>query len=1022
MPFVKHLLSLSGFSQETSGIGPLNVVNLVIYIAVLLVPKVCFPYPNTEAMIRGLSELIFFTNVYIGFLCFIIQHRPYRELLNTIDSFVKEESLAERILIKLNRKINMLSVIFCCCVALLNQTLKFVMTLQLALCTMTWCFTLLYILTVGLDVTAMNGLLILFNMTLEMFGYCFLCTELATTGTLVARQSYEFRWEEHSPKVQKMISTIVRASQAPLRITACGFITVNVELFAKVELSIDQSRLCSYLIIGVAENRRFRYRYIVVFLCYCFGIVIPKVCSRYPTLEASIRSYVEIIFATNLFGGMLALYLRHDYFQPLIVELRSFTATVLQDTQSTSIRTVLVQLNLRLHKYTLCYCLYMCCVCTLYCIAPLWGNITGYRAAMAGGINATTFEFNLYLEQDFYWLDNRTSLLGYCVFTVLMFPLIYLCGCTGTVKQVAVFNIIKYCQSVLRVVVLKLEHLKKLPDVREQSDGMSEVRQLHQRALCCAERLELMLQPLLLMQFVLCIMSWCTMMLYFAVSDDNVKFINMFLLFLFVSIETIGYCYLGSQLSQESVNVGQALYDSSWSDFDAPMRKNICFMIMRSQRRVELTAAKFCTVDMEQFRVMLNVMLFKALQNDRAVLPLVLYIQQQIGIWGESPRLRYPIAFAAFWLTVAIPKLTTRYATLETLICSMAELVFVGNVICGAMLLWMEHAAFQQFIEQVSHLTNHLYRDHPLRSVQDYLQQFNRLIHHYTNRYCFVMLFLIIFYLVAPVVTSFRAYYQSSTMGVSSPHPEYETNGRAWNASNEATLQQRTLQFALHMEQEFYGLQHHANILHYMLYLAVIVPMMFTTACTVHMKVLTIASSIRYTETLLYLVMLKVDNLHRMPTGQSVREELHDIIHVHQRTLDCIALLVKALRPVLLLQLVFCVFIWCLMMLFFVIADNLSIPFVNLGILFFVITIETFGPCYFGTRLSTQAVRLSQSVYACGWPTMERDIQQGLRMVLHRTQSPVGIQAGKFCFVNVEQFQKMVNTSYSFFIVLKDAF
>ena len=96
----------------------------------------------------------------------------------------------------------------------------------------------------------------------------------------------------------------------------------------------------------------------------------------------------------------------------------------------------------------------------------------------------------------------------------------------------------------------------------------------------------------------------------------------MFLLFLFVSIETFGYCYLGTQLSQEvctvalkftllqlcfafsssqSINIGQALYASGWYEYDVQMRKYISFMIMRSQRRVGLTAAKFCFVDMEQF-------------------------------------------------------------------------------------------------------------------------------------------------------------------------------------------------------------------------------------------------------------------------------------------------------------------------------------------------------------------------------------------------------------------------------------
>ena len=88
MPVVKRLLKLSGLTQETTRFGAINFLNLFIYIAAVLVPKVCFPYPNTEAMIRGLSELIFFTNVYVGFFCFIIQHRHYRDLLNAIDSFV----------------------------------------------------------------------------------------------------------------------------------------------------------------------------------------------------------------------------------------------------------------------------------------------------------------------------------------------------------------------------------------------------------------------------------------------------------------------------------------------------------------------------------------------------------------------------------------------------------------------------------------------------------------------------------------------------------------------------------------------------------------------------------------------------------------------------------------------------------------------------------------------------------------------------------------------------------------------
>uniref|UniRef100_A0A182RG81 Odorant receptor n=1 Tax=Anopheles funestus TaxID=62324 RepID=A0A182RG81_ANOFN len=369
MPIVKYLLSLSGFRQDAEHLGRKILPNVFVYIVVLLIPKVFFPYPSRASMIQGLAELIFFTNVDVGFFCLVLQHDHYRQLLNTIDTFIniayhstnQKESLPELLLMRLNRNIQKLSVIFCyyivvtaiiywtlpcmltyrsifkartignasvtliqyypnleetfywidnrhtvfgyivfsivalvifsfasynnatkvltivttikyCstllllvsitikdlnrtaaedidrelkkavqmhqlairCFTLLNQTLSIVMALQLALCTLTWCLTLLYVFTIGFDMIAMNGLLIMFNMTLEMFGYCFLCTELATTGTQIAHQSYQFRWEQHRPSTQKLVQMIINQGQQPLSLTSWGFLAVNLELFAKV--------------------------------------------------------------------------------------------------------------------------------------------------------------------------------------------------------------------------------------------------------------------------------------------------------------------------------------------------------------------------------------------------------------------------------------------------------------------------------------------------------------------------------------------------------------------------------------------------------------------------------------------------------------------------------------------------------------------------------------------------------------------------------------------------------------------
>uniref|UniRef100_A0A182XDJ9 Uncharacterized protein n=1 Tax=Anopheles quadriannulatus TaxID=34691 RepID=A0A182XDJ9_ANOQN len=311
MPYAKRLLQLSGFRQDTEQLGTRIYLNLCIFVAAILVPKVCFPYPDTEAMIRGFSELIFFTNIFVGLFCFIAQHRHYRELLNAIESFVnivyrtssqQPESLSERNLIKLNVKINQISVVYCYYVAVAafaywiapcvitylsihkeqdiagngtmhaiqyypnleesfywldNRTsvrgyavlsvvafITFIFAvysqttkLLTILSTIKYCSTLLQLVNIGideLDVTSMMSLLIMINLTPEMFGYCFFCSDLATTGTTISRQMYEFQWERHRPVVQKMVAMVIARGQARLRITAWGIIPIDLELFAKV--------------------------------------------------------------------------------------------------------------------------------------------------------------------------------------------------------------------------------------------------------------------------------------------------------------------------------------------------------------------------------------------------------------------------------------------------------------------------------------------------------------------------------------------------------------------------------------------------------------------------------------------------------------------------------------------------------------------------------------------------------------------------------------------------------------------
>uniref|UniRef100_A0A2M4CWL7 Putative odorant receptor n=1 Tax=Anopheles darlingi TaxID=43151 RepID=A0A2M4CWL7_ANODA len=646
-------------------------------------------------------------------------------------------------------------------------------------------------------------------------------------------------------------------------------------------------------VIGVWGDRKNRYRYMVVFLSYCLGILVPKVCFGYPSLEATIRGYAELILETNVFGGMLMFYLRNDHFEMLIQELRHLVVIVFRDYQSVVIQNYLIALNRRLHKYTLFFCFYMIGVCTVYCIAPLWPSYASYFRAI-NTPNHTTMNFNLHLEQGFYWLDNRSSIGGYSVFTAFMLPLMYACAYTGTVKVLAIFNSIKYCETVLRLVVLKVEQLPDLPTERQRLEAVSEARELHQRALRCAELLELVLQPALLTQFVLCIQIWCAMMLYFTVSGVNVKLLNMFLLFLFVSIETLGYCYLGTKLSDESINVGQAVYGIEWYTFNCRMQRNIGFMMMRSQRRVGVTAAKFCFVDMEQFG---------ALDDDRAVLPLLLFLQGQWGFCQDTKRFRYLIFFIMYIFVMAIPKLSFGYRNQNELISSMAELIFVSNIVCGTMMLWLQYPRFVKFIDSLRTMAKLVYQDRPFSTSMEYLSGFNRRIHRSINTYCFCVMWLILFYVLAPIGTSFWMYITTQLS----------------SAVNGTTEERMPIEFRHHMDHSFYGLQHNTYWPHYLIFTACMTPTALGVAFTVHMKVLTISSCVSYCEVLLHIVSIKIGNLAQVPL-EHIHSELAHIIHLHERSLHCIAELKVILQPIMLLQFVLCVLTWCAFMLYFVVV------------------------------------------------------------------------------------------------------
>lgn len=62
------------------------------------------------------------------------------------------------------------------------------------------------------------------------------------------------------------------------------------------------------------------------------------------------------------------------------------------------------------------------------------------------------------------------------------------------------------------------------------------------------------------------------------------------------------YCYSGDYLSTLNEILLDAVYNCTWYNFPTNISKNLIFIMMRTQLKFNITAGKFCKMDMENFK------------------------------------------------------------------------------------------------------------------------------------------------------------------------------------------------------------------------------------------------------------------------------------------------------------------------------------------------------------------------------------------------------------------------------------
>ncbi|XP_317838.2 odorant receptor 63a [Anopheles gambiae] len=121
----------------------------------------------------------------------------------------------------------------------------------------------------------------------------------------------------------------------------------------------------------------------------------------------------------------------------------------------------------------------------------------------------------------------------------------------------------------------------------------------------------------------------------------------------------------------------------------------------------------------------------------------------------------------------------------------------------------------------------------------------------------------------------------------------------------------------------------------------------------------------------------------------------------------------------LMLQWLTCVLNWSISLIYLT-NVGISLQSVTVVVMFFLATAETFLYCLLGTRLATKQQLLEHALYATRWYNYPIAFRSSIRMMLRQSQRHAHITVGKFFRVNLEEFSRIVNLSYSAYVVLKD--
>ncbi|XP_055523144.1 uncharacterized protein LOC129717303 [Wyeomyia smithii] len=207
------------------------------------------------------------------------------------------------------------------------------------------------------------------------------------------------------------------------------------------------------------------------------------------------------------------------------------------------------------------------------------------------------------LEADFIFVDYTSNFWIWLLVAVISLILMIANVITAVVQDSLYWCLVHYVSSLFKIISMEVERLDEFHQDDQQFEReLARIVSMQHVAYSSATGLKSALSGLLLLLYGGCIVVLCmTMMVLTIASEDQQLLLKMGVILYYILFQIFSYSMLGTELMATSASVAEAVYNSRWHLRSAVERRNLLFVLIRSQRMATLTAAEFFSISRATF-------------------------------------------------------------------------------------------------------------------------------------------------------------------------------------------------------------------------------------------------------------------------------------------------------------------------------------------------------------------------------------------------------------------------------------